>query len=594
MMPLVGTIFGGERRVRLHERGRAGRRRRRPTAVLVAVALIGGGVLIGGASLSAGSPLATVSGRSDCARHLPGVIRDGFPEPPMRFSRGGRLDTTLRASVGPVTIDGHRYVTMNYDGTFPGPTLVFCPGDNVVVHFVNDLPLDTNLHVHGLHVSPTANHDNVYLDIHPRQRFTYQYSVPHDQDPGAFWYHPHHHMLVEQEIFAGLAGAIVVQGRLDDELAGIPQRLMVIESTELCDKSGHSVPFSTVPSGNSGRQACSVPGRTVPVSKSNEQYTPLLVNGALNPVVHIRPGQIQRWRIFNANDNRIVKLTLANQTVQVLAEDGNTLRWMRPTRVLMIGPGSRREILVRGARPGRYQLRALPFAQFPGGDKRGSGGPTPNQAVLTVVSAGRKVFDRLPKGPLSAPTDLRRMRVDRFRQIIFSEKESPPHSDNTLFLLNNHTFDPNYVPITMKLGSVEQWTLVNTNTEWHTFHIHQNPFQVLSINGHRLPYVDFEDNVAMPPKSRIVIRMHPIDFTGKFVFHCHVTFHEDHGMMSAVQVVARPTASERAASTGAVHGIEIESSAYGQRALPPLPPLILLLCHLLGIAPGSVASSTPA
>ena len=108
-----------------------------------------------------------------------------------------------------------------------------------------------------------------------------------------------------------------------------------------------------------------VPGRTVPVSKSNEQYTPLLVNGALNPVVHIRPGQIQRWRIFNANDNRIVKLTLANQTVQVLAEDGNTLRWMRPTRVLMIGPGSRTRVPGpgRAARPlpaTRTAVRAVP------------------------------------------------------------------------------------------------------------------------------------------------------------------------------------------------------------------------------------------
>ena len=98
----------------------------------------------------------------------------------------------------------------------------------------------------------------------------------------------------------------------------------------------------------------------------------------------------------------------------------------------------------------------------------------------------------------------------------------------------------------------------------------------------------------MPPKSRIVIRMHPIDFTGNFVFHCHVTFHEDHGMMSAVRIVARPTASEQAASTGVVHGIEIQSSAYGQRALPPLPLAILLLCHLLGISPGAVTSSAPA
>jgi FtsP/CotA-like multicopper oxidase with cupredoxin domain len=498
----------------------------------------------------------------------------------MRFSRNGRLTITLRASVSGVRINGQRYVTMNYNGSYPGPTLVFCPGDNVVVHFINDLSLPTTLHVHGLHVSPTANHDNVFIKLRPGRRFTYQYSVPLDQDPGSFWYHPHHHEFVEPEIFAGLSGAIVVQGKLDDELAGIPQRLMVITSTELCDKTGHSVPFPTLPSGTSGSQACKTPGRTVPVNDSNEQYTPLLINGTVNPVVHIRPGQIQRWRIFNENDNRIVRLSLANQSVQELARDGSTLRWTRPAKVLLIGPGSRREILVRGARPGRYPLRALPFAQFPGGDERDSGGPTPNQAVLTVVSSRRKVSARMPNGPFSSPMDLRRMRIDRFRRLVFAEKDIS--RNDTLFLVNRHAFNPNYVPITMKLGSVEQWTLVNTNTEWHTFHIHQNPFQVLSINGRRLPYVDFEDNVAMPPHSTIVVRMHPIDFTGKFVIHCHVTFHEDHGMMMAVQIVKRPTAAGLAASTGGVHGIAIQSSAEGQRALPRLPRAILLLCHLLG------------
>jgi FtsP/CotA-like multicopper oxidase with cupredoxin domain len=427
----------------------------------------------------------------------------------------------------------------------------------------------------------------VYLDIHPGQRFTYRYSVPRDQDPGSFWYHPHRHMLVQPQIFAGLAGAIVVQGRLDDELAAMPQRIVVIGRAELCDMSGRSVPF-----GDSGRQACSVPGRTVPRDSSFNRYTPLLVNGVLNPVAHIRPGQLQRWRIFNVTDDRMVMLTLAGQTVQVLAEDGNTLRWMRPTRTLLIAPGSRREILVRGARPGRYRLRTLPFAQFPGGDTTKSGGPTP-QIVLTVVSSGRRTFDRRPEGPLSSPTDLRRMHVDRFRQIVFSKQEAPP--GDSLFLINHHTFDPNYVPVTMQLGSVEQWTLINADTdnEWHTFHIHQNPFQVVSINGHRLRYVDYQDNVAMPPKSRIVILMRPIDFTGKFVFHCHVAFHEDQGMMTAVRVVARPTAAEQTASAGGVHGIEIQSSAYGQRALPALPRAILLLCHLLGIRP-AVASSAPA
>jgi hypothetical protein len=100
----------------------------------------------------------------------------------------------------------------------------------------------------------------------------------------------------------------------------------------------------------------------------------------------------------------------------------------------------------------------------------------------------------------------------------------------------------------MKLNSVEEWTLKNpahgAAYEWHTFHIHQNPFQVISINGRPLNYIDWQDNVTLPPGSTVVILIHPIDFTGKFVFHCHVIFHEDHGMMGVVQVVANPTAAQ--------------------------------------------------
>ena len=124
-------------------------------------------------------------------------------------------------------------------------------------------------------------------------------------------------------------------------------------------------------------------------------------------------------------------------------------------------------------------------------------------------------------------------------------------------------FDPNRIAVTMKLGSVERWTLVNTNVEWHTFHIHVNDFQVVSVAGKRVPYVDYQDNVALPPKSKVVILQHPTDFTGKFVMHCHVTFHEDHGMMAAVQVVRNPTAAQARASVSDQGGFQVASSAYG-------------------------------
>ncbi len=63
----------------------------------------------------------------------------------------------------------------------------------------------------------------------------------------------------------------------------------------------------------------------------------------------------------------------------------------------------------------------------------------------------------------------------------------------------------------------------------------------LASTARTIPYVDDQDNVALAPKSNTVILIHPTDFTGKFVFHCHVTFHEDHGMMATVQVVREPT-----------------------------------------------------
>ena len=77
-----------------------------------------------------------------------------------------------------------------------------------------------------------------------------------------------------------LAGAIVIQGGLDDLLPRVPQRLMVITSTQLA--SNH---------------------RTVPASASIQPKTPVFVNGVINPTVKIRTGPIQRWRIFDSRSD---------------------------------------------------------------------------------------------------------------------------------------------------------------------------------------------------------------------------------------------------------------------------------------------------
>jgi hypothetical protein len=183
------------------------RRRPRSLAMGALLALIfGSAVVAAGVSAagSAGSPGATIAARgSNCHRDVPPLIRDGFAEPPLRYSRNGLLDTVLRASVSAVSINHRRVVTMNYDGSFPGPALVICNGDRLIIHFVNHLREPTNLHTHGLHVSPSGNHDNVFVRINPGRRFTYEYQIPRDNEPGSYWYHPHLHMFVERQSLPG-------------------------------------------------------------------------------------------------------------------------------------------------------------------------------------------------------------------------------------------------------------------------------------------------------------------------------------------------------------------------------------------------------
>ena len=122
--------------------------------------------------------------------------------------------------------------------------------------------------------------------------------------------------------------------------------------------------------------------------------------------------------------------------------------------------------------------------------------------------------------------------VAQTREFTFSEDEN----SNTFFI-NGKQYDENRVDAAPVLGTIEEWTLTNATSEQHPFHIHINDFKVLSING--VPYQanGEQDTVVLPPGGQAVVRMAFLDFTGKFVFHCHILAHEDGGMMAVVDVV---------------------------------------------------------
>jgi FtsP/CotA-like multicopper oxidase with cupredoxin domain len=417
-------------------------------------------------------------------------IDDAFVEPPVRASKDGRLVASLQA----MEDDGTGLTTRRgYNDFTPGPTLRMRPGDNVKIALVNAMSETTNLHVHGLHVSPRDNGDNVFLHILPGQTFNFEYNLPDDHIPGTYWYHPHPHGISAEQVGSGLAGAIIVEGGLDEVegIKGVKERLLALQG-----------PFT-----NENQQL---------------QYT---VNGQVAPAISIRPGETQRWRLLNISANQFFNLKLVGHPWNVIALDGSPLPELSTTDLQLLGPGERAEVLVQGGPAGIYELRSEAWApDIPSQSQ-------PQFLVATVISGGE------PMTPAPLPTTLvsfdglENDEIAQTREIVFQENTTGP-----AFAINDLAFVEDRVDQTVTLNTTEEWTIRNTSPEWHPFHIHVNDFQVMSRNG--VPETaHYEDTTLLPPNGEIVIRQRYTDFTGKFVYHCHILVHEDAGMMAVVEVV---------------------------------------------------------
>lgn len=107
-------------------------------------------------------------------------------------------------------------------------------------------------------------------------------------------------------------------------------------------------------------------------------------------------------------------------------------------------------------------------------------------------------------------------------------------------------FDPGRIDQAIRLGSVIEWTLVNTSPARHPHHIHIHPYQVIETSNGNFsdqPLVPgtWVDTVAIPAGTPeqpgyVRLRQHYPDFPGFYVIHCHILVHEDIGMMQIVNL----------------------------------------------------------
>ena len=105
------------------------------------------------------------------------------------------------------------------------------------------------------------------------------------------------------------------------------------------------------------------------------------------------------------------------------------------------------------------------------------------------------------------------------------------------FVINGQPFDPDRIDTRVSLGSTEDWLIVNDDVMDHPFHLHVNPFQVISRAGRPESQRRWKDTVLVKAGEEVRIRVTFRDFPGRTVYHCHNLDHEDLGLMGVLQIV---------------------------------------------------------
>ena len=441
---------------------------------------------------------------------------------PLYQSKNGLLELDLEARERPVNLGKKQAYLLTYNGQIPAPRLEAKSGDKVRIHFTNSLSQPTNLHYHGLHIPPTGKADNVFLSINPGEKFTYEFEIAQNQAAGTFWYHPHLHGLVAEQLFGGLAGLFIVRGELDEitEIKAAQEEFLVLQDFSF-DEGGRL---------SSSMHMSLMMGREGEI---------IAVNGQLNPSFSLHAKGLLRLRILNASTSRFYRLALENHPFYQIATDGNALNEPIEVRELLLTPGQRADVLVKGdQQPGQYRLLNLPYDRGGMGMMGGRGMMGRNNRDAPIVLA--TVNYESAGESLSLPTKLASISVLpeplTLRRFELNHGMSP--GLGMAFLINGEPYQSDRLHTPVQLNTVEDWEITNTGVMDHPFHIHVNSFQVISRNGQPESLPAWRDTVLVPRGETVLLRIPFRDFVGKTVYHCHILDHEDLGMMGNLMIKA--------------------------------------------------------
>lgn len=474
-------------------------------------------------TLKTGTSLAQMQSGSGVIDPPPGVP---FQDPVlMPLTRSGNVvEVNLEAKIAPVNINGTTANLMTYNGSYPAPTISVKRGDVLTVNFTNSLDVTsqtnvlgyqkniTNIHTHGWHVSPLEPADLALLEILPGQTYQYQFDTSLQEGGTLNFYHPHKHGLVAEQVWGGLAGALVVEDEIP-VLGEYETHILVLKDISLSNSAPAAFSSMDFQSGKEGNI--------------------IMVNGQVNPVLSLKRGEVQRWRILNASNARFYKLGFANNqggVMYLVGTESGLLDKPYARSQILLSPGERVDILVQaGSTAGSYKFLSLPYAR--------TGTTTSAQITLLTLSVQDTVASDVIPGVINPNST--RLTLDTS---FFPKRTLTLSMGQMKAYINGQAFQDNPYVVNSALGTYEVWTVNNRTNMDHPFHQHVNAAQVLSITGADASYPAYatlpawKDTVLVPKNGSVTLLVPVKDYAGTAVFHCHILEHEDIGMMGAWQI----------------------------------------------------------
>jgi len=470
----------------------------------------------------------------------------------------------------------------------PGPTVMVQPGDRLLINLKNNLevplgaeasnnyqlPNTTNLHVHGLHVSPSAPADEVFFTIvGPSESSLYDYKILKDHSPGIYWAHPHHHGSTVVQGGAGAACALIVAdppGFLSEQLEKMQDHILMLQN----------LPFALL------EKAASLSGDQLFESSSPQDLW--LVNGAEGPSLTMKTTEWHRLRLVMAGVSNWLYLSFGSCEVALLAKDGIYIddfpRWIQH---VSLPPGGRAEVVTRCPKGGHL----VASSTSPGA---GVASYVGTLFSINATEAGPKDFLEAlePWSPPNRPQYLQNLRGDL--TVPDCSCKTPMGLGNSTRSIDGHLYHgPKAYLHQWPRDAVVEREISGINK--HSFHQHTWPFQLQQTPAGNDPYFkagDWHDTYQNVLDSKATVRFSTVDFHGTEVVHCHALSHSDQGMIGAEIVSGRGKEACACDLLGEAKVVDLYGDERSQRLMTVFGVMFVLMMILAVAVAGQVAKAS--